>query len=135
MRLLEAFRVALSMIWAQKMKSGFSLIGVFVGVTFLIAVVTIMKGMNTYMEDSFAGQLLGVNTFRLRRFPDFTAAVIKRKCVVGGVQMSTTSHSAISRSLDSKMIAARESEIRRRAASRSRSKTPRSSKRGSRRQA
>ncbi len=79
MRLLEAFRVALSMIWAQKMKSGFSLIGVFVGVTFLIAVVTIMKGMNTYMEESFAGQLLGVNTFRLRRFPDFTAGNVTRE--------------------------------------------------------
>ena len=65
----EAFRLAFHVIWSQKMKSGFSVIGVFIGVTFLIAVVTIINGMNTYMEDDFAGALLGVNTFELRRRP------------------------------------------------------------------
>jgi putative ABC transport system permease protein len=58
------------MIWAQKMKSGFSVIGVFVGVTFLIAVVTVVEGMNSYMRDDFAGVLLGVNTFELRQRPN-----------------------------------------------------------------
>src|SRR5437773_6645031 len=37
---------------------------------FLIAVVSVVKGMNRYMTDKFAGTLLGVNTFRLRQFPD-----------------------------------------------------------------
>jgi putative ABC transport system permease protein len=67
----EAIRLALRVIWSQKMKSSFSVIGVFIGVTFLIAVVSIVQGMNAYMTDRFAGTLLGVNTFRLRRFPDF----------------------------------------------------------------
>ena len=52
------------------MKSGFSVIGVFVGVTFLIAVVTVVEGMNTYMRDDFAGALLGVNSFDLRQRPN-----------------------------------------------------------------
>lgn len=70
MKLFEAVRLALRVIWAQKMKSAFSLAGVFIGVTFLIAVVSVIQGMNTYMTDQFAGTLLGVNQFTLRRFPN-----------------------------------------------------------------
>jgi putative ABC transport system permease protein len=70
MPFFEAVRLALRMIWAQKMKSGFSLLGIFIGVTFLIAVVSVIEGMNHYMTDRFAGAILGVNTFRVRRFPD-----------------------------------------------------------------
>ena len=65
----EAIRLALQVIWTQKMKSTFSVIGVFIGVTFLIAVVSIIQGMNGYMTDRFASTLLGVNTFQLRRYP------------------------------------------------------------------
>ncbi|HEX9580978.1 MAG TPA: ABC transporter permease [Gemmatimonadales bacterium] len=68
----EAIRLALRVLWSQKMKSGFSLVGVFIGVTFLIAVVSIVEGMNRYMTDRFAGTFFGVNTFHLRRFPAFT---------------------------------------------------------------
>jgi putative ABC transport system permease protein len=71
MPFVEAVRLAFQMIWAQKMKSVFALIGVFIGVTFLIAVVSVVEGMNRYMTDRFAGTLLGINTFRLRRFPNF----------------------------------------------------------------
>jgi putative ABC transport system permease protein len=70
MPFFEAIRLALQMIWSQKMKSGFSLLGVFIGVTFLIAVVSVIEGMNHYMTDRFAGAILGVNTFRVRRYPD-----------------------------------------------------------------
>lgn len=71
MSILEAIRLALLTIWTNKMKTAFSVIGVFIGVTFLIAVVSIVEGMNNYMTDRFAGTLLGVNTFYLRRFPAF----------------------------------------------------------------
>jgi putative ABC transport system permease protein len=71
MPIFEAVRLALQTIWANKMKTAFSVIGVFIGVTFLIAVVSIVEGMNSYMTDRFAGTLLGVNTFHLRRFPNF----------------------------------------------------------------
>ena len=67
---LEAIRLALSQIRVQKLKSFFTLLGVLIGVMFLIAVVSIVEGMNRYMTEEFAGRILGVNTFTLRRFPD-----------------------------------------------------------------
>ena len=69
MPIIEAIRLALSTIRVQKLKSFFSPIGVLIGVTFLIAVVSIVQGMNRYMQDRFANGLIGVNTFEVRRFP------------------------------------------------------------------
>jgi putative ABC transport system permease protein len=69
--LFDAVRLALAQIWAQKLKSVFTLLGVTIGVMFLISVVSIVEGMSKYMEDDFAGRLLGVNTFTLKRFPWF----------------------------------------------------------------
>src|SRR5947199_5727875 len=37
---------------------------------FLIAVVSVLQATNRYMTDKFACTILGVNTFRLRQFPD-----------------------------------------------------------------
>src|SRR3954462_8397779 len=71
MPLIEAVRLALQQIRVQKLKSFFTLIGVTIGVMFLIAVVSIVEGMGRYMEDDFAGRLLGANTFTLRRYPWF----------------------------------------------------------------
>jgi putative ABC transport system permease protein len=71
MSLLDAIRLALTQIRVQKLKSFFTLLGVTIGVMFLIAVVSIVNGMSKYMEEDFAGKFLGVNTFTLRRFPDF----------------------------------------------------------------
>jgi putative ABC transport system permease protein len=72
MPLFEAVRLALASIRAQKLKSFFSLVGVMIGVTFLIAVVSVVQGMNVYMTDKFAGTLIGVNTFQLRQRPNIT---------------------------------------------------------------
>jgi putative ABC transport system permease protein len=69
MPLLEAVRMALRTIRVQKLKSFFSLIGVLIGVTFLIAVVSIVQGMNRYMVERFANTLVGANTFELRQRP------------------------------------------------------------------
>jgi putative ABC transport system permease protein len=71
MPIIEAVRLALQQIRVQKLKSFFTLLGVMIGVMFLIAVVSIVEGMSRYMEDDFAGRLLGANTFTLRRFPWF----------------------------------------------------------------
>ncbi|HEX8851417.1 MAG TPA: ABC transporter permease [Gemmatimonadaceae bacterium] len=75
MPLFEAVRLALATIRAQKLKSSFTLLGVTIGVMFLIAVVSIVEGMSKYMEEDFAGRLLGVNTFTLHRFPWFNGNV------------------------------------------------------------
>jgi putative ABC transport system permease protein len=76
MRLLEAVRMALRTIRAQKLKSFFSLVGVLIGVTFLIAVVSIVQGMNRYMVERFANTLVGANTFELRQRPSITSGHI-----------------------------------------------------------
>jgi putative ABC transport system permease protein len=72
MPLYEAVQLALRTIVTQKLKSFFSLIGVLIGVMFLIAVVSIVQGMNVYMEDQFANRLVGLNTFQLRQRPSIT---------------------------------------------------------------
>jgi putative ABC transport system permease protein len=76
MRLLEAVRMALRTIRVQKLKSFFSLVGVLIGVTFLIAVVSIVQGMNRYMVERFANTLVGANTFELRQRPSITSGHI-----------------------------------------------------------
>jgi putative ABC transport system permease protein len=68
----EAVRLALQTIRVQKLKSFFTLIGVMIGVMFLIAVVSIVEGMSDYVENDFAAKIIGVNTFDVRRFPNFT---------------------------------------------------------------
>ncbi len=70
MPLLDAIRMALTTLWSQKLKSFFSLIGVLIGVTFLIAVVSIVQGMNVYMRNSFANAIVGVNSFNLVKHQD-----------------------------------------------------------------
>ena len=67
----EAIRLALQQIRVQKLKSFFTLVGVMIGVMFLIAVVSIVTGMSKYVEEDFAGRMLGANTFTVRRFPWF----------------------------------------------------------------
>jgi len=68
---IEAVWLALAQIRVQKLKSFFTLLGVCIGVMFLIAVISIVQGMSNYMENDFAAKMLGVNTFTLRRFPWF----------------------------------------------------------------
>jgi putative ABC transport system permease protein len=65
----EGVRLALVQIRAQKLKSFFAVVGVIIGVMFLMAVVSIVEGMNTYMEEDFANTIFGVNTVTLRRRP------------------------------------------------------------------
>jgi putative ABC transport system permease protein len=66
----EAIRLALQQIWVQKLKSFFTLLGVMIGVTFLIAVVSIVGGMSRYMSDQLVGKLMAVNSFELRHRPN-----------------------------------------------------------------
>ncbi len=75
MPIFEALRLALQTIRAQKLKSGFSLLGVFIGVASLIGAWSIANGVNRYMTEKFAQTLYGVNTFQLRRQPMFVPNV------------------------------------------------------------
>jgi len=68
MKLLDAVRLALYQLRVQKLKSFFTLLGVMIGVMFLIAVVSIVEGMGRYVEEDFASRLIGANSFTVRRF-------------------------------------------------------------------
>jgi putative ABC transport system permease protein len=65
----EAIRLAFGQIRAQKLKSFFSVVGVIIGVMFLIAVISIVEGMNRYMEEDFAKTIFGLNTVTVSRTP------------------------------------------------------------------
>ena len=70
MSLLDAIRLAVAQIRVQKLKSFFTLLGVTIGVTFLIAVVSIVGGMTRYMQDELVGKIIAINAFELRHRPN-----------------------------------------------------------------
>jgi putative ABC transport system permease protein len=66
----EAIRLALDTLRTQKLKSAFTLLGVCIGVMFLITVVSIVEGMGRYMKDDLVGKLIPLNSFELRARPN-----------------------------------------------------------------
>ncbi|HUF49409.1 MAG TPA: ABC transporter permease [Longimicrobiales bacterium] len=72
MSLREGILLALGQIRAQKLKSFFAVLGVIIGVMFLITVVSVIEGMNKYMEEDFARTIYGLNTLTLSREPEIS---------------------------------------------------------------
>lgn len=70
MPLYEAVRLALATIRVQKLKSFFTLLGVCIGVMFLITVVSIVEGMGRYMEHDLVGKIIAINSVELRHRPN-----------------------------------------------------------------
>ena len=70
MNIGEAIRLALMQIRTQKLKSFFSVVGVIIGVMFLITVVSVVEGMNRYIEEDFANAVFGINTLTVSRTPE-----------------------------------------------------------------
>jgi len=62
MSLWESVSLAMAHIRAQKLKSFFSVLGVIIGVMFLIAVVSIVEGMDRYVREDLSSEFLGINT-------------------------------------------------------------------------
>src|SRR5437016_4857448 len=115
MPFFEAIRLAFQTIRAQKLKSVFSIVGVFIGVMFLIAVVSVVQGMNRYMTEKFAGTILGVNTFRLRRFPDVQIGNVTdsmRKSWLRRPQITYDDAQAVVRGVTTPVLTAWESSTR-----------------------
>jgi putative ABC transport system permease protein len=67
-QLWEGISLAFQQIWTQKLKSFFSVLGVILGVMFLIVVVTVVEGLDQYVREDFTSQVFGVNTVTLRRW-------------------------------------------------------------------
>jgi putative ABC transport system permease protein len=69
MPLIEALRLAIQAIWTSKLRSFFTLLGILVSVAFLIVVVAIIQGMNSYVSGTLTASMIGTNTFQVRRGP------------------------------------------------------------------
>jgi putative ABC transport system permease protein len=70
MNFADVITTAVNEIRANKIRSFFTLLGIIVSVTFLVAVVAIIQGMNAYVSENLAGALIGRthSRFAARRF-------------------------------------------------------------------
>jgi putative ABC transport system permease protein len=67
MEIREGVLLALSQVWHEKLKSAFTLLGVIIGVMFLIVVVSVVEGIDRYVTEDLAQQIFGVNTITVTR--------------------------------------------------------------------
>lgn len=70
MHVWEGVTLAMTQLRTEKLKSFFALLGVTIGVMFLLLVVSVVEGMDRYIRDDFSAQFFGINTVRLRRSPE-----------------------------------------------------------------
>jgi putative ABC transport system permease protein len=68
----EAFRIALQSLWANKLRSVLTLLGVVIGVASVIAVVTLINGANVYVATKINSQ--GADVFTISQQPGFTTS-------------------------------------------------------------
>lgn len=66
MNFSETLKLALDAIWAHKLRSVLTLLGMIIGVTAVVVVVSLIQGFNQYVEEKIAG--IGSKTFTIRRF-------------------------------------------------------------------
>ncbi len=74
MEFKEAVKIALQSLWANKLRSVLTLLGVVIGVASVIAVVTLVNGANTYVTTKFT--TYGADVFTVSRMP----AIITNSC-------------------------------------------------------
>jgi putative ABC transport system permease protein len=67
MSLGEAVRIATTNLWTHKMRSVLTLLGVVIGVMSVIAVVSLVSGLNRYVAEKIVG--LGADVFLINRSP------------------------------------------------------------------
>ena len=65
MHVLEAIRIALLSLWANKLRSALTLLGVVIGVAAVIAVVTFVNGINGYVAEKIFN--LGADVFIINK--------------------------------------------------------------------
>jgi hypothetical protein len=65
---LEAAGIALSAIWGNKLRSFMTVLGNIVAVTSIIAVVSLVQGMNAYVADAIISDV-GADNFTIQRVP------------------------------------------------------------------
>jgi len=72
MEFAEGFRIALQSLWANKLRTVLTLLGVVIGVASVIAVVTLVNGANVYVATKINKQ--GADVFTISQQPAFTTS-------------------------------------------------------------
>jgi len=65
-KFIETLKLALAAIWAHKLRSALTLLGMIVGVTAFVVVVSLIAGFNRYVDEKIAG--IGAKSFTIQRF-------------------------------------------------------------------
>jgi putative ABC transport system permease protein len=68
--IVETLKLALAAIWAHKLRSFLTLLGMIIGVTAVVTVVSMIQGFNSYVDEKIAN--IGANNFSIYRFNFFT---------------------------------------------------------------
>lgn len=66
MKFIETLILALAAIWAHKLRSALTLLGMIIGVTAFVVVVSLIQGFNKYIDEKIAG--IGSKSFTIQRF-------------------------------------------------------------------
>jgi putative ABC transport system permease protein len=66
MNIFESIKLALDAIWAHKLRSFLTLLGVIFGVATVIVVVSLIEGFNKYVDEKIAN--IGTNAFSVQKF-------------------------------------------------------------------
>ncbi len=68
MQIWEGVTLAMNQLRSEKLKTFFSLLGVIMGVMFLIVVVTVIEGLDQYVREEVTAQVFGINTVTVGRW-------------------------------------------------------------------
>ena len=66
MKLIETLKLALTAVWTHKLRSVLTLLGMIIGVTAVVVVVSMIQGFNTYVDEKIAK--IGSKSFNVQRF-------------------------------------------------------------------
>jgi putative ABC transport system permease protein len=65
-KFIETLKLAVSAIWAHKLRSALTLLGMIIGVMAVVVVYSLIQGFNTYVDEKIAG--IGAKSFNVQRF-------------------------------------------------------------------
>ncbi len=66
MKFVETLKLAIAAIWAHKLRSALTLLGMIIGVMAVVVVYSLIQGFNTYVDEKIAG--IGAKSFTVQRF-------------------------------------------------------------------
>ena len=69
MKLIETLKLAVAAIWAHKLRSALTLLGMIIGVAAVVVVVSLIQGFNQYVDEKIAN--IGSKSFSVYRFDFF----------------------------------------------------------------